>query len=80
MTRAFCAIAKGELRRALAFNPLSPAFFLVAVIAWVWAVSTLLNLEPVREFVLRFRPNRAVSYVALSILLTWWVVRLAGGY
>ncbi len=39
LTRAFCALAKGEWTRALRFHPMSPAIF--ALFGWWWLRSLL---------------------------------------
>jgi uncharacterized protein DUF2752 len=80
MTRAFCALGHGELRRAIGFNALSPLLFLAFIVAWIGAASTLLNLHRVRAVVMRLRPTPTAAVCILALVMVWWVVRLAGGF
>ncbi|HEX8140709.1 MAG TPA: DUF2752 domain-containing protein [Pyrinomonadaceae bacterium] len=79
MTRAFSAIAHGELWRAVRYNPLSPLFFLAFVAIWAGAAATILNWPRVRTLVMRLQPSATATNVLLVIILAWWVVRLAVG-
>jgi len=80
MTRAFSALAHGEPVRAVIYNPLSPVLFLAAIVLWMSAAATLLNLHGLRAALTRLRPTTQVSYIFLALMLIWWVVRLAGGF
>ena len=80
MTRAFCALGHGELRRAIRFNALSPLLYLSFIIVWVGAGATVLNLHRVRAVVERLRPSATMSVLILALTMVWWVVRLAGGF
>jgi hypothetical protein len=80
MTRAFCALGHGELRRAIHFNALSPLLYLSFMIVWVGAAATVLNLPRVRDAVMQLRPSPAFSVVILAAVLAWWVARLIGGF
>lgn len=79
MTRAFCALGHGELRRAIHFNALSPLLYLSLIVVWVGAAATVFNLPRVRVVVMRLRPNPAFSVVILALVLVWWVARLVWG-
>ena len=80
MTRAFCALAHGELWRAVRFNALSPFLFLAAILAWVYAAATLLKWETISATLARLRPSTQVAKLLLILIVLWWVLRLAGGF
>jgi hypothetical protein len=80
MTRAFSAIAHGDLWQAVLYNPFSPLLFLTAILVWTSASATLLNLEGVRATIARLRPSTAVANALLLLVMVWWIVRLAGGF
>ncbi len=80
MTRAFCALGHGELRRAIHFNALSPLLYLSLIVVWIGAAATVLNLHRVRAVVNRLRPSATVSVLILALTMVWWAVRLAGGF
>ncbi len=79
MTRAFSAIAHGELWRAVRYNPLSPVLFMAGVIVWVGAAATILNWPRARAAVARLSPSAFAINVMLIVVLVWWIVRLAVG-
>lgn len=79
MTRAFSAIAHGELWRAVRYNPLSPLVFLAFIAIWVGAAATILNWPRVRALLMRLQPSAVATNVLMVIMLAWWVVRLALG-
>lgn len=79
MTRAFSAIAHGEVWRAVRYNPLSPLLFLALIAVWAGALATILSWPRVRTLVMRLRPNALTTNVLLVIVLAWWIVRLALG-
>ena len=79
MTRAFSAIAHGELWRAVRYNPLSPLLFLALIAVWVGAAATILNWPRARAWVASLRPSALMTNVLLVIVLAWWVARLAIG-
>lgn len=76
MTRAFCALGHGELRRALHFNALSPLLYLSFIVVWIGAAATVLNLPKLRGAVMRLRPSASGSVAILVLVLVWWVARL----
>ena len=80
MTRAFCALGHGELRRAIHFNALSPLLYLSLIVVWVGAAASVLNFPRVRDAVMRLRPNASTSVVILLFVLVWWVGRLVWGF
>ncbi|HEV2912666.1 MAG TPA: DUF2752 domain-containing protein [Pyrinomonadaceae bacterium] len=80
MTRAFSAIAHGDIWRAVIYNPLSPFLFLALLLVWANAAATLLNWRGVHSRLARLRPSANASAVMLFVLLAWWVVRLVGGF
>jgi len=80
MTRAFSAIAHGELLNAVIYNPLSPVLFVAALLVWASAAATLLNMHNVREALARLRPSTLACHLFMGVMLIWWVVRLAGGF
>ncbi|MBV9210145.1 MAG: DUF2752 domain-containing protein [Acidobacteria bacterium] len=80
MTRAFCALGHGELRRAIHFNALSPFLYLSFIIVWVGAAATVFKLDRVKGAVMRLRPNMTASMLMLGLVLVWWVVRLVYGF
>lgn len=43
LTHSFCALAKGEVRDAFAFNLIGPPLFLVFVFAWIRSAGVLLK-------------------------------------
>ncbi len=79
MTRAFCALGHGELRRAIHFNALSPFLYLALIAVWVGAAASVLNLSRIRNAVLRLKPSPSFSIAILALVLVWWVVRLVSG-
>lgn len=80
MTRAFCAIAHGEVWRAVQFNALSPALFLAALATWACALATVCGFDRARELFLRLRPNALAAKVLLALTGIWWAARLVGGF
>ncbi len=81
MTRAFCALAHLEFRRAIKFNALSPFLFVAALLAWAWAAATVLRLERLRSFLTHLpRPTPAVSKLMLALVFVWWAARLVYGF
>jgi hypothetical protein len=80
MTRAFCALGHGELRRAIHFNALSPLLYLSLFVVWIGAAATVLNLPKLRGAVMRLRPSASVSVAILVLVLVWWVARLVWGF
>jgi hypothetical protein len=72
MTRAFCALAKGEWQRALRFHPLSPVVF--ALFGWWW-LRSLLHLLGKGDWVNRvetwFPPLLTVLVVVTGMLVSW---------
>lgn len=80
MTRAFCALGHGELRRAMHFNALSPLLYLSLIVVWIGAAATVLKLPRVHKVIMRFRPNPAFSIMLLAVVLMWWVARLVWGF
>lgn len=79
LTRAFCAIGRGELERALHFNIISPVVFLAAVVVWLYAVSVLLKINPLRDVLARLKPNALVWRLTFVVLIVWWAARLSLG-
>lgn len=79
LTRAFCAIVRGELERALHFNIISPIVFLATIIVWLYAVSVLLKIDPLRDLLARLRPGARVWQATFALLIIWWAVRLSLG-
>jgi Protein of unknown function (DUF2752) len=81
MTRAFCALAHFEFRRAVKFNAFSPLLFLAALVAWANAAATAFRLERVRLFFARLpRPTPAATKVMLAFVVLWWAARLVIGF
>jgi hypothetical protein len=79
MTRAFSAIAHGELWRAVRYNPLSPLLFLAAIAIWASAAATILKWEAARSALARLRPSTLAANVLMVIVMLWWITRLAVG-
>jgi hypothetical protein len=79
MTRAFCALAHGEIWRAVKFNALSPVLFLGAMVGWARAATKLLKLEAVSATLARLNPSPQVAKLLLLVVAVWWAVRLATG-
>ena len=80
MTRAFCALGHGELRRAIHFNALSPLLYLSLIVVWVGAAASVFNFPGLRAAIVRVRPNQSFSVVILAMVLVWWVARLVWGF
>jgi hypothetical protein len=80
MTHAFCALAHGELLRAIKFNALSPLLFLAALAAWANAAATVFRVERVRSLLVRL-PHLTpfAGKLMLLTVLAWWAMRLAAG-
>jgi hypothetical protein len=80
MTRAFCALAHGELWRAIKLNPFSQLLFLAALVAWARAAAAVFRVERLRSALDRLpRPTTFVSGAMLALVIAWWAVRLAWG-
>jgi hypothetical protein len=79
MTRAFCAIARGELWRAARFNALSPFLFAAAITAWAGALARILNLQSIAAPLSRLAANPLTGRLTLALFGAWWIVRLAVG-
>jgi Protein of unknown function (DUF2752) len=79
MTRAFSAIAHGDLWRAVRYNPLSPLLFLAAIMVWIAAAATLLSWQGAHQAMARLRPSTFAGQVLLAIIMMWWITRLALG-
>ncbi|HEX8143368.1 MAG TPA: DUF2752 domain-containing protein [Pyrinomonadaceae bacterium] len=79
MTRAFSAIAHGELWRAVRYNPFSPLLFLAGVAVWASAAATLLHWHGARAALSRLRPSGLLANVLLLMVMLWWITRLAIG-
>lgn len=80
MTRAFCALAHGELWRAIQLNPFSPLLFLAALLAWARAAAEVFRVKRLRSaFNSLPRPTPFVTGAMLALVLTWWAARLALG-
>ena len=74
LTRAFHAISLGNLRDALAYHPLSPLLYGLAVLHLLVAVLRLLGW---RARLLRTpRPVRAMAAGTLGLLFFSWIPRL----
>ena len=50
LTHSFCAIGKGDLREALAFNAIGPPLFVVSILIWLRFFFALAGLKPPVEF------------------------------
>jgi hypothetical protein len=81
MTRAFCALAHGELWRAVRFNALSPLLFLAALGAWARSAAIVFRAERMHSLFTRLpRPTPLVIKVSLAVVLAWWAAWLVGGF
>lgn len=81
MTRAFCALAHGELWRAVKLNPFSPLLFLAALVAWARAAAAVFRVERVRSALERLpRPTPLATGAVFTLVLAWWAARLAWGF
>lgn len=69
MTRAFVAIANGQVGAAIDYNPLSPVAWLWMAIWWLIAVVTLARGRPVPP-----HPNWLLK-IGFFTLAGWWAVR-----
>lgn len=76
LTRAFCALAKGEFHRALQFHLLSPLFFGLFGVWWVYCVLHLVGKEHwARQLAYPFtRRPLIISFTVL--LVVTWILRL----
>lgn len=80
MTRAFCALAHGELWRAIQLNPFSPLLFLAALVAWARAAATVFRVERLRSILERLpRPTPFATVALLALVMAWWAARLVWG-
>ena len=76
LTRAFCAMGKGDVSRAFGFHALGPTLFVVAGLLWLRSAAVLAGFGDVVT-----RADRAlVRWKALQIggvlLIAVWIVRL----
>ncbi|MFQ3582474.1 MAG: DUF2752 domain-containing protein [Chloracidobacterium sp.] len=72
LTRAFCALAKGEWQRALHFHPMSPVIF--ALFGWWWLRCLLYLLGKhvwVKQVEAWFPPFLTMLIVVVGILFSW---------
>jgi hypothetical protein len=76
MTRAFAALARGDLATALAFHPWAPAVAAQAGAAWLAWGASLAGAAPAA--VRRVRPA-ALAAANLTVLAALWLGRLATG-
>ena len=72
LTRAFTAIAQGELRAALTFHPLAPIVLVEVIAIWVVAFFRIRGCRRVR-----IPPRIIVANLAAFLIV--WVGRLATG-
>jgi len=70
MTRAFVALARGDLQQALAFNWLAPAVFAWFAVWWLWAMTALVRARPL--------PEQPVWLLrgALAAVIAYWAGRV----
>lgn len=76
LTRAFAALAKGDLAAALTLHPLAPIFALEALVAWAAWGRVVLGR---RQAALPWRALNATLLADAVALLALWCVRLATG-
>ena len=68
LTHSFCAIGKGNLRDAVAFNAVGPPLFLVAVLVWVRFLFVLAGVKrPVELFDHRVNHLKVVRLFAVAL-------------
>src|SRR6266851_1674036 len=76
LTHSFCALGKGDIPGAFAFNLLGPLLFLVFVLVWIRSASVLLNrsnlVEMLDQMASRFNLVRGVA-IAFAV---YGVVRI----
>ncbi|MBX7218915.1 MAG: DUF2752 domain-containing protein [Blastocatellia bacterium] len=80
LTRAFCALAKGEWFQAITFHPLSPLMF---GLFWVWWSWSLLKVSGRNEWAdkLAWPVTRRPFVVAvLTVFLVRWGLHLGLGW
>ena len=74
-TRSFASIWQGDLRRALAFHPLGPVYFVAGLgIAAVTAWTALSGRRPRLD--LDHRQERRLYLLAAAVALAGWVLKL----
>ena len=73
-TRAFFAFLKGDLATCLRMNPLFPAGLALAVWFGGWALASKAGLR-LPAWVKRTYPGARSGYVALGLILLFWVAR-----
>jgi hypothetical protein len=70
LTHSFCALAKGSIWEAFAFNLLGPPSFILLILLWVRSIGVLrFRLEPVAAFDRFMERHRVVKRLALAYLV-----------
>jgi hypothetical protein len=74
LTRAFLALAAGDLGRSLVLHPLAPLFAIEALLAWLlWGAHALGRLRRTAA------PWDRLALAHAAALLALWIVRLTTG-
>jgi hypothetical protein len=76
LTHSFCAMGKGDLREALAFNAIGPPLFLVSILVWLRFLFALAGVKrPVEFFDRRVNHLKVVRLFAIALGL-FGIVRI----
>ncbi len=83
LTHSFCAIGKGDLREAFAFNAVGPALYVVSILVWLRFLFALAGVKrPVEFFDQRVNHVNVVRLFAIALglfgivrivyMVIWW--------
>lgn len=76
MTRAFCALAKGEMTRAIHFHPLSPLVFGLFGLWWLTTGLSLLGYTGTTRKIGDNFGHPIVVFGIMGLLVVAWIFRL----
>ena len=80
LSRACVALLRGEWGEAMSLHALAPAFLLLTIALTASVVLPARQRERAAALVLRLESRPAIPLVALSVLVVYWLVRLALGW
>jgi hypothetical protein len=77
LTHSFCALGKGEIREAFAFNLMGPPLFLVLIGVWIRSACVLLNSTDLALWLDKGAARVHITTVFVVSFLVYGVVRIA---
>ncbi|MCS6885781.1 MAG: DUF2752 domain-containing protein [Acidobacteriota bacterium] len=76
LTRSFCAIGKGDIYKAMHFNALGPALYLLAAYFWIAALLRLLNRPLLLEKGKALIYSKYFLPLLITSMLAFWIIRI----